>query len=234
MTWRGLAEDVWCLDDVLVQPGGVRFPVRCVAVRLPDGGLWVWSPVRFSEGDAAALEALGPVHHLVSPCALHHLFLGPAIARWPGATTWAPAGLSAKRRDLRLDRVLGRDPAPWEDTIARVHIAGNPWVDEHDFVHLPTGTLMVADLVFHVTAPENLRTRLLLALVGVGTGLGQSRLWRWTTRDRSAAGASCSALLALPVHRLVPAHGAVVSEDAARRLEAALGWMLGDRRALTA
>ena len=76
--------------------------------------------------------------------------------------------------------------------------------------------LACADLVFHVTAPANLRTRAVLALMGVGGGrVAQSRVWRFAVRDRAAARASLDKILAWPIARIAPAHGAPAELDAA-------------------
>jgi hypothetical protein len=46
------------------------------AIRLSDGSLLIWSPAALSDPLSASINALGPVHYLVSPNALHYLFLG--------------------------------------------------------------------------------------------------------------------------------------------------------------
>ena len=54
---------------------GFPYPTRMALARLADGSAWVWSPVALSAELARDVEAIGPVRHIVSPNALHHLFL---------------------------------------------------------------------------------------------------------------------------------------------------------------
>jgi len=82
MTLRALARDLWCLDADLRVQAGFHLPIRMTVIRLADGGLWLHSPVAIDEATAAAIDALGPVRHIVAPNLLHHLFAGAAAERW--------------------------------------------------------------------------------------------------------------------------------------------------------
>jgi hypothetical protein len=215
---RAVAEDVWQLDGGEIrQPGGVRLPVRSTIVRLRDRSLVVYSPVAIDDALAAAIGELGEVAHLVAPNRLHHVFAAAAAVRWPRATLHGAPGLAAKRPDLRIDRALGRDAEPaWRDQLDVEPIGGAPKLDEHVMFHRASGTLACADLVFHVTRPANLRTRIVLAMVGAGGGrLAQSRVWRLFRRDKAAARASLDRVLAWPIARVAPCHGDPIDVDAA-------------------
>ncbi|MBK8262387.1 MAG: DUF4336 domain-containing protein [Nannocystis sp.] len=218
-------QDLWIVDHPQRMPGGWRMDTRMSVLRLPDGALWLHSVVPIDDALAAQLDALGPVRHLVAPNLLHHLYLGPAQQRWPEAHTWAPPGLSDKRPELRIDHQLaGRAPPSWGGVIEEIAIDGAPGLAESIFFHRPTATLIVADLVFALRTAPNLRTALILWMVGALGGVRQSRLLRAMIRDRAAAAASIRALLALPFERLVPAHGEVIEADAHAQVSGALAW----------
>jgi hypothetical protein len=222
---RELDRDLWCLDADLRIHAGFHLPIRMTIVRLADGGLWLHSPVAIDDATAAAIDALGPVRHIVAPSLLHHLFAEPACRRWPEAELHAPASLASKRPNLEIDRPLAED-SRWPD-IAIVRIAGAPRIDEHVFVHRPSGTAIVTDLVFNLHEVAGAMSPLILRMVGAWRKLAQSRIWRAGTKDRAAAKASCERLLALEFDRLVPAHGELVEgADTRARLRAALHWML--------
>jgi hypothetical protein len=213
-----IADDVWQVDGGLItQPGGVRFPVRSTIVRLRDRSLVVYSPVAIDDAAAAAIGALGEVAHVVAPNRLHHVYAAAAAARWPRAIVHGAPGLAAKRPDLRIDRALGRDrEAAWRDQLDVEPIGGAPKLDEHVMFHRASGTLVCADLVFHITRPANLRTRIVLAMVGAGGGrLAQSRVWRLLRRDKTATRASLDRVLAWPIARVAPCHGDPIDVDAA-------------------
>jgi hypothetical protein len=224
---EAIAEDVWGVTGTCPQPGGVVFPIRMTVIRLPDG-LWLHSPVPVDDATARELDALGPVRHLVAPSLIHHLHAGAAKARWPSATLYAPAGLRAKRPDLPIDQDLST--SRWEGIVA-VPIEGAPRLQEVDFVHVPTRTLLVTDLMFNVQSPATLATSLVLCGVGCHRRLGSSRAWGWVfAEDRAAVAASVERLLAHDFDRLVPAHGEVIPTGAASAARHALSRQLSWRR----
>jgi hypothetical protein len=204
---KPICDDLWELTDELRQPGGVRFPVRMTVVRLAGRALALISPVPIDDAAAAALAALGEVAHVVAPNRLHTKWFAATCARYPAARGWRAEDLG--------------ETSPWPE-LEVVRVAGAPKIDETLFFHRASGSLICADLVFHVTAPANLRTRLVLRMVGAGGGrLAASRAWRFLIKDRAAAHASLARALAWPIRRVIVAHGAIVEEDAAARLRAA-------------
>lgn len=212
---ESLARDVWQVSGPSIRiPGGGKLPTAATVIRLADARLLVYSPIDFDDTAAAAVAAVGEVAHLVIPSALHHLFAGAATRRWPKATVSAAPGVRAKQPDLRIDREL-----PGGDLGAGIEaelIGGTPKLNEVVLFHRPSGTLVCADLFFHIAHPESLRTRLVLALAGTGGGrLAQSREWSWLRKDRAAARASVDRILGWPIARVAMCHGAPVEIDAA-------------------
>lgn len=223
-----VAEDVWRVDRLLVLGGLLHFPARMTVVRLPSGGLWLHSPLPIDDDLAAALAALGPVEHLVAPNRLHHLHMGAAIERYPEARVWGAPGLAAKRPDLRLDDTLGASAASaWGDALEIAAVEGNDWVSESVFLHRPSKTLVVTDLVFNIQASASWFTRAVLWSVGAWRRPAQSKVWRLTTRDRGAAARSVGRVLGWDFDRVIPAHGAVLEANARSALTGTLAWMRG-------
>lgn len=221
---QSIGEDIWQVPGTpLRMPGGMILPIAATVIRLRTGGLVVYSPVQPEPAAGAAIDALGPVEHVIAPSALHHLYAAAAAARWPAARIHAAAGARAKQPALRVDRDLAGGPDPaWQGTLDVVRIAGAPQIDEHVAFHRPSGTLICADLLFHITRPANLATRIILTLMGTGGGrLAQSRVWRFARRDRAAARASLARVLAWPIRQVAPCHGepcAVTAAELAPRL----------------
>jgi hypothetical protein len=219
-----LSEDLWQVSSQVRQPGGVRMPVNMTVVRLSTGLVLV-SPIALDDGLVAEIEALGTVRELVAPSCLHHLYLAEAHARWPEARVLVPPGLRTKRPTLHVDGELpGATPEGWRDALEVIVVGGAPKLGETVLFHRASGTLVCADLVFHVTRPPNAATRFVLWLVGAGGGrIAQSRAWRWFTADRSRTHADFERILAWPVRRLAFGHGeAYDAPDASALLEAAL------------
>ncbi|HVU02888.1 MAG TPA: DUF4336 domain-containing protein [Polyangiaceae bacterium] len=218
----------------VLPPLGFRFPARMTALSLGGGEVALVSPIPLTDGIEERIAALGEVKYLVAPNLLHHLYLAPAIERYPGALVLAPAGLRQKRPDLRTDGTL---EAPLPERLGAavdvVHLAGAPAVDEFAFFHRATETLVVTDLVFHVRRPEGAVANVVLWAVGCHGKLASSRAWKLAfVKDRRAMGEAAERLLALPFRTLVMAHGDVVREDARAELARALSWILPARREL--
>jgi hypothetical protein len=190
-------------------PGGVVMPLNSIVIRLADRSLLLYSPIKLDDEQAAAIDAEGKVAHIVAPNLYHHLYAKAAHERWPSAKIHAAPGLAAKRSDLKIEQDLGL--AAIDPSIDVEVIGGAPKVNEAVLFHKPSGAMIVADFLFNVTEPANLRTKLALSMMGVGgKQLMQSRMWSFLTKDRAAARASIDRMLAWPIATIVPVHGEAV------------------------
>lgn len=225
MQLRSITEGVWAFETEIRVSAGFWLPLRSTLLRLDGGALALVSPVRLGDDEAAELDALGKVEHLIAPNLWHHLFLGEAAARWPEAKVWGPRALPKKRPDLRLDGVL--EEAGHIGGVLRVlPLEGLDQVGECGLLHEPSRSLLLTDTVFNVSAPRAGFTSLLLRLVGAHERLAMSRAEHWMCNDRKKLAASSRAILDAGFDRLVPAHGDVIDSGAQPRLEEAWAWSL--------
>lgn len=229
-----IAENVWGFEQDLRLPGGMRLPSRSAVVRLGDGGLLVHSPLAFDDAAAAAIEREGEVKAIVAPSCIHYVFLRAAIERWPTARVLGAPGLEKKLPGVAFEPLPHAGPVDGlgDDLVVR-RIDGVPYMTEHVFLHRPSRSLVVTDLVFNVHRCS-FGMQLFMRFVGAYQKTAQSRMWRWFTKDRAAAAASANDVLAWDFDRIVVAHGDVVAEDARERLRAALAKMTEARSALRA
>ncbi|MEO0324788.1 MAG: hypothetical protein AAF447_17630 [Myxococcota bacterium] len=217
-----LADGLWHLEGRVRLAPGIVFPLRSTVIDTGEG-LAIVSPLAFDDATAEAIEALGEVRHLISPCLFHHLSLGDAKARWPEATLFAPPGLAKKRPEFASAAILGEVPVPG---LEATPVAGMPALQETVFLHRESGTLVTTDLVFNIKHIESRVTRFVLKYVSRAYGrVAQSGLVKWMTKDRDAAAASVETLLGLPFQRLLMAHGEVVETGAKDQLADATRWM---------
>ncbi|MCX6954070.1 MAG: DUF4336 domain-containing protein, partial [Verrucomicrobia bacterium] len=106
-----LAENLWDLNapmNVL----GMALGHRLTVARLPDGSLWLHSPVAHTPALAAALAALGPVGHIVAPNCMHDTYLEGWFAAYPKARFHGAPDFGRHRPDLKFTDPLGAQPAP--------------------------------------------------------------------------------------------------------------------------
>lgn len=226
-----IAANLWGAESSAVFGGVLSMPIRMTVIRLLDGALVLHSPIPVDDALAAELAALGVVRYLVAPNRLHHLYVADVHARYPAAELWGAPGLAEKRPDLRFHGRLCATPpdvpAPpaWAPELEPRLVDGNALTREVVFLHRPTRTLLVTDLVFNMRALESRVSAWILWSVGAYGRLAQSLVWRLSTRDRAAARASIEAILAWDFDRLVMAHGTVLETEAKAELERILAWM---------
>jgi hypothetical protein len=206
----------------------IPYPTRMALARLVDGSLWVWSPIALTPDLASAVDAIGPVRHIVSPNKIHHLFLKEWAERWPDARLHAPPGLAKRKPELCFDAELDNtaDPA-WAAEIDQTIFRGSIAMEEVAFFHRPSRTAIICDLVQrHDPARMRGLKGMLMRLDGlVGETGSTPREWRASFLRRHAARAARARVLAWEPERLVIAHGACAQENATKILARALAWI---------
>jgi len=229
---KPVAEDVFIVDSQMSGAMGSVLPVRMTVLRLPDGGLLLHSPTRYSIALKRALEAIGPVRHLVAPNLAHWVFLKDWQAACPDATTWAAPGLRGRKqvRDagLRLDGELGgTEPAAWGGTVELVMVPGGLGFHECALFHHPSRTLLLTDLVMNLEArkvPALLRP--VLRAFGMTDGMPPPYLRAVVKLRRGEASRAARHLVSLRPDRVVFAHGQWFERNATGALRRALRWLL--------
>ncbi|MEZ5978849.1 MAG: DUF4336 domain-containing protein [Planctomycetota bacterium] len=206
-----------------IRIGPIALPRRMAVVTLPSGGLWVHTPNELTDAVRAELDALGPVRHVVAPTKMHTAYLDDWRRAFPAAQFWGAPGFAQHRPKLHVDRELG-DVAPpeFEDVFEQRVLPGAPRLDEVLFLHRPSRTLVVADLVFHVGAEAPFATRLMMRLNGAYARFTPTRIFRSVCEDRAAVRRAvldlCAAWDFDAVHM---SHGEPVTSGARERLRAA-------------
>jgi hypothetical protein len=93
---KEFGREIWIADGPDVAVVGFHYPTRMAVVRLRDGSLFIWSPIKLTDSLRSAVDAVGEVRHIVAPNSLHHLFLQEWKRAYPGAKVYA-------RRDCERD-----------------------------------------------------------------------------------------------------------------------------------
>jgi len=236
-TLKPVDEDIFVVDGPIVRMSmygaHVPFPTRMVIIRLPGGGLFVWSPTELEQGLKAEIDALGPVEHLISPNKIHYAH----IARWkeayPGALAWASPGVreraASQKIEVVFDRDLGDEPDPaWREAIDQLVFRGSQFMDEVVFFHKKSRTLILGDLI------ENFETdkvggvmAWLLKVAGSADPDGKAPLdLRMTFFGKKAEARAClSHMLAWQAERVIMAHGRWYPENGTEELRRAFRWL---------
>ena len=236
-TLKPLAHGIWIADGPLVHMAalGLRapFPTRMTVVQLADGGLWCHSPIAPDQALFAAIDALGPVRHLVSPNLLHYAHIAAWKRRYPQAIAWASPGVRERAASQHIEVHFDADlddapPADWADTIDQLRFRGSRVLQEIVFLHRASATLIVADLIENFEAAKLPTTmRWIARLGGVIDPDGKAPLdMRLTYLGRKAEARACLArMLAWQPRRVILAHGRCYLDNAAAELARAFRWL---------
>ncbi len=207
---------------------GFPYPTRMVVVRLSDGSAWIWSPIALSPDLERAVDAIGPVRHIVSPNKIHHLFMREWAERWPEADLHAPPGLAARKPEISFAAELGdKANSAWADDLDQAVFRGSFMMEEVVFFHRQSRTAIFCDLVQRHDPERTTGWKgMVMRLDGlVGEHGSTPREWRATFLRRRLAREARARVLAWEPERLVIAHGECASENAAAILSKALRWM---------
>jgi hypothetical protein len=234
---KPVAPEIWIVDGPIermaVAGGSMPFSTRMTLVRLPDGALWCHSPIAPDAALLAAIDALGPVAHLVSPNLLHYAHIAAWKKHYPQALAWASPGVRERAASQHIETAFDADlddnpPPAWSAAIDQLCFRGSRVMPEFVFLHRPSATLILADLIENFEAEKLSRTmRWMARLGGVlhpdGTAPLDMRL-TYVGRKRQAR-ASLARMLAWQPRRVILAHGRCYLSDAQAELARAFRWL---------
>lgn len=226
-----LADALWLAEGETVSFFGLAYPTRSVIARLSNGDLWIWSPVKLTAALQREVNDLGPVRHLVSPNKLHHLYLAEWKSAYPAARLWGPQSTIRKRPDLRFSEALQDKPPPaWAADIDQAWFRGSFFMDELVFLHRPSRTAMVGDLI-QTFSDSFLRRhwggwRFLARLDGLTQDKACAPLeWRLSFVNRGPARRAREKVLRWNCHRVIVAHGEWQRKGGQAFLERSFRWL---------
>lgn len=208
---QSFGQGIWTMDgDDVRMYGTLPFTTRMTVVLLETGGVWLHSPVRPTSERRRAIDQLGPVEHLVAPNKIHSLGIEPWKASYPSAEAWASPGFNLRHPDIAVDAVLTSDAqAPWSIEIDHCVIDGHAVLDEVEFLHKPSRTLIITDLIQkHESTSEPWIWRGVKRMAGIwGKDGGVPLDIKLSVRNRAAIRRSIDTILGWDFDNLIIAHG---------------------------
>jgi hypothetical protein len=217
---KHLAENLWTKAYPLSVLGTTHGRMVTI-IRLPSRRLVLHSMGPFSPGDVAQIRTLGEPSSLVEAMLLHDTFARQGRDAFPDIPFLAPEGFD-KVVNFATSPLLP-PPADWSGELEVFALAGLPRLKEHLFLHIPSRTLILADLVFNF-APEETGWDYFFHryIAGIKRYPGMSRIFRLCIRDRPAFRTSISAILAADFDRIIVGHGRVIEHNGKALLRRAL------------
>src|SRR5690242_19946488 len=208
-----IADGIWC-HRAQYRFGALEFPHAVTVMRKRDGGLIVHSPAKLDDATRAALTSLGDVASIVWPSWWHDLYLPQWAAAYPDALLYVAPDLRRAVFGKSNARVLAEavevDPDVRVAAVDRLGV----WFDESVFLHRPSKTLVVADLVVNVRPGLPFSTNAFFALMGTQPGPKIPWFYRTVARDKRRLRAQLDHIASLDFERLIVGHGDNVLSDA--------------------
>ena len=196
-----VAENVWERNEPL-KAAGLRLGHRMTVMKLRSGPLVIHSPVRWSEGLRDALLELGSPGWFIAPSRFHDLYWPEWFRAFPKARFVAVPGMA--KGELPFTEVEDF----WGNELVALPVRGMPRLNEHVFLHGPSRSLIVADLVFNVDADaQNLMGKMILRLNAIYRRAGTSRIFRALIKDKTAFRESLQRILSHEFDRTILGHG---------------------------
>ena len=211
---------LWVHEDSM-QLAGVDLLLRMTVARLANGGLWVHSPTALSTDLQRDVEALGPVTALVAPSNGHNRWLQEWARAYPNATPYVARGIPQKLPRLAVFRLIDEHAAAlWSDDLDCLVMEGVPLFDECVFLHRPSRSLIVTDLVQNHRGQEHTGiARIISKLVMEPMGFkdictAPPLRFKFVVKDRPAFLAFLDKVQAWDFDRIIVTHGDVIEADA--------------------
>lgn len=207
---------------------GLAISSRMTVVRLDGDQLWLHSPVPLPGALQNELKALGQVRWLVAPSCAHDLFLHQACDTFPDAEVWVAPGLLGAATVPAGARTMDREAlAQWRPSLDGVLIQGMPQVNETLWIHRPSGTLIVTDLLQWWQGPLRWSTLVWAHAMGVRKRVGVSRFFGRFVQDQRAFHHSLAVVSDWPVRRALLCHDAELHWNTPALALADVGQALG-------
>ena len=216
---QAVAQNLWIKEFPLNLLGGHQGRVVTI-IRLSTGELIIHSTGPFTRTDITEINELGTPGWITDTMLRHDTFAKQGRAAFPNIPYLAPEGFAEL---AHIDcKPLLPIPASWAPEIKVLLIDGMPKVREYVFLHIPSRTLIVADLVFNFRATWGWTSFFRRTLMGVKSSPDSARLYPLQIHNRKAYDRSVRELLAWDFDRIIVGHNAVVETNGKEGLKKAL------------
>ncbi|HEY5769982.1 MAG TPA: hypothetical protein VIS71_09060 [Terrimicrobium sp.] len=217
---RQLADNLW-IKSYPLPVLGTNHGRTVTLLRLRSGRLVVHSMAPFSSAEVDEVRGLGQPGWLVEAMLLHDTYARHGRDAFPEVPFLAPPGFGEAVRFPTFSLLPA--PGEWAGEIEVIELAGAPRLKEYAFVHVPTRSLIVADLIFNFSPHERGWERFFHRYIaGFKRYPGMSRIFRFFIKDRAAFRASIGKIMAADFDRIIVGHGNVIEKDGKRLLRQAL------------
>lgn len=189
-------------------PGlGIIFPAKTFFLETQKF-YYIISPARFDEREIKRLKEIKKQIIVIAPNNFHNIGLAPLKENIIAAKFFGPKR-SAVQSKVELEKTTN---LPKDDELEAIFIKGNKSLSETVFIHRPSKSLIVTDLLFNMHNKTNLTSTLLFKMYGTYKKLGQSVVLRLTAHDKKEFLKSIKDLTKLDFENVLLNHGEHISK----------------------
>jgi len=220
---REVTENVWTFSSPFARLYDL-FPMggRSTAIKLSDGTVWAIASTPLTAETKETVDNLGTVSYLLAADADHHFFLSEWKKAYPEAKMIGVEGLDEKKKaeSWKFDHIYtpGSDNLfGFEADITACYFDGFAKKDVA-WLHVPSQTLIVADLIFNLPATEQFskskaRSKVpFISKLSVKDKFHQSFVWGQGT-DKEAMKRDAKTVAGWEFQRIIPCHGDVIETN---------------------
>ncbi|KAH9810865.1 hypothetical protein DFH28DRAFT_984416 [Melampsora americana] len=196
---------------------------RTTAIKLSDDTVWVLASTPLGEETKTKIDSLGQVKHIAIADIEHTGFTSEYAKAYPSAKIYGPEG-SAHKTKLEVAEWTAKGPSPMDQ--AEGAVKSEIKAEYFDgfvnkdiaFLHVPSKTLIEADLLFNLPANEQYSkssespTSFLDRFVSLkpDTVFHQRFLYNIAAKDKVCMARSASKVFQWDFDRIIPCHGDVI------------------------
>lgn len=197
----------------------MTLPVRSVLVRTSDRGILIspGSKIKIEE-----YQKLTNVTDLVAPSLFHTGGIPKACSIFKNAKVWGPSGANEAKPLIPWTNTLNIDNWPYQAELQLIPLLGMPKINEVLFVHVPSKSLILADLAFNMSGQNGFGPWLILNLFGTYNKFAVSRFFLKFVEDKSAFESSLAELFKLNFDQIIVSHGKIIRSEGKALLKGAL------------
>lgn len=232
-TLKPFAENIFIVDGETVNFYGLPFTTRMTVVKLASGDLFIHSPIPLKSDLKKELDKLGKVKYLIAPNKIHYWYLDQFQKAYPEAITFTAKGVEERAKqngkNFKVDYILedGKNEF-FSDEIDHVVMKGNRFMEEVEFYHKASKSLILTDIFENFEAEKISWPFRILAWTG-----GALSPFGGTTRDqqllhfgRKLELKKCVEKLMLwDIEKIILAHGKCITKNAKQELDRVFNWV---------
>ncbi len=219
---KAYGKNIWAVRSSLAM-GPMDISTQMSVVRLPDGSIVLISPIAMDNSLQEQINALGRVTYIISPNNFHHLFANQAQATFPNAQFICPDALVKRVKSLPSHLDLHTlNPDVWQGQIETLRISPSHMADEVVFYHGESKTLIVTDLLQHMSGNMTFFSRLFARMAGIHHKLRVSRLFKLMVKNKQEFREAFSSIQTWDYENVLLPHNSNVLTNARARVQQAI------------